>query len=434
MFIKLILIAMTSIVISQTHANTVSALYVGSKSTEAKLEFKGTVQYETTRTPLESTLRNVIEAQLEHIVGPMSKGLASAVPKGDHQVSNIKIISKTKTKITIGYSYKGTFVVQNGPTTTFPIHLVTNPERIYAKSMVGTKNPCTSEHYQSQGDFWYFWSPTRKGCKLVAGVDYVIVNAKLTRFLNTKISYPEYQNLPDEKGNITVHILFGMNDPDLSRNPLDSTDVNAINYREFRSYLVKKGYTATSWSEEKINAIAKTQDGEAPFVETIKKGKLVYRFFFGPTGINEQALAFHWFYKDALEQASIVMYSGHSGLGGHLDLDSIEQSLGETINFSRRYQIYYFDSCTSYRYYNSAYFDKKITLLDSKGTKTLDILTNGLSTAFNTMTTSNTSLAKALEKALSGNGFVSYQTLAKEIDSNNLFGINGDEDNIIPTK
>ena len=409
-------------------------LYIGSNSTEATLEFTGSVQLESSRTPQKKTLRKVIESQLEHIVGPMSLAQYTAVPKGDHSVTDVKVVSKNGTTITIGYKYTGTIVVQNGPKATYPIYLPVNPATIFAAAMVGTNNPCTDHHYQSEEDFWYFWSPSHEGCKLKEGKDYTIVNAKIKRFVNSKLSYPEYQNLPDKNGNITVHALFGMDDPTLNRNPLNSTDINARNYRTFRNYLIKNGYTATTWSDAEVNAVAKTLDGAAPFVETIQKGKLVYRFFFGPTGIDEDALGFHWFYKDALENASIMMYEGHSGLGGHLDLDSIESNLGETIKFSTRYQIYFFDSCTSYRYYNTAYFARKITASDPKGTKKLDIFTNGLATLFNAMPAASQALAVALEKALNlakdGKTLVSYQTLAKQIDSDNLFGINGDEDNV----
>ncbi|RPJ79264.1 MAG: hypothetical protein EHM20_01865 [Alphaproteobacteria bacterium] len=402
------------------------------------MEFSATVELETTRTPQPKTMKNAIEAQLEHIIGPMSLTQYTAVPKGDHTVSDIKVVSKTATTVTVGYKYQGTIVLQNGPKETYGIYLPINPAKIYSAAMVGTKNPCTDDHYQSEGDFWYFWSPERLGCRLEEGKDYVVVNAKIKRFTNTKLSYPEYQNLPDANGYVTIHVLFGMDDTTLNRNPLKSSDINATNYREFRKYLIQNGYIATRWNDEQVKSIAKTLNGDAPFVETIQKGKLAYRFFYGPTGIDEDSLGFHWFYKDALENASIMMYEGHSGLGGHLNLDSIEYNLGKKIKLSKRYQIYFFDSCTSYKYYNSDYFERKMTEKDPKGTRQLDIFTNGLATTFDSMTASSTALAIALEKSLNyanaGNGFVSYQTLAKQIDSDNLFGINGDEDNVAPKK
>ncbi len=415
-------------------------LYVGSNSTEAIVEFDTTVKHNTSSNITEKTMRKVIENQLEHIIGPISLAEYTAVPKGDHTVTNVKIIKKTSNEVEIAYHYKGTMVVENGPTKTYDIIIPVNPSKIYSASMIGENNPCTDDHYQSEGDFWYFWSPEREGCKLIAGKDYKIIKASLKRIQNSKVTYPEYHNLKDEKGNINIHVLFGMDEPETSdRSPLKSKDTNAYNYRSIRETLIKKGYISKVWTLTDVKKVAKTNDGAIPYVETLTKGKIVYRFMFAPTGINEESLGFHWFFKDALENSSIMIYSGHSGLGGHLDLDSIEANLGETIKFNpNKYQIYFFDSCTSYKYYNSMYLDRKATSKDPKGTKSLDIFVNGLATFFHTMPDSITAIATAVESALdyanTGKGFISYQTLAKQIDSDNLFGIVGDEDNEAPKK
>ena len=437
-----IMLTALSVFATNAHAQSKAKerkLYVGSNSTEAIIEFKGSAQYVSAKgtAPAPSTMKKYVLEQVDYIIGPMSLAKYTAVPKGDHVVSNIKVESSNGKTFTISYNYKGTAVVQNGPQTTYDIILPVNHKTIYEKSFVGDVSPCTDDHYQSEGDFWYFWSPDKPGCKLKAGVDYNVVKAKLTRIENSKISYPEYHNLPNKDGKITIHVLFGLDDPEKGRNPLKSADINADNYRIFRNYLIKKGYTAKAWTESQVKSIAKRLDGDAPFVETISKGAIEYRFFFGATGIDEDALGFHWFYKDALENASIMLYGGHSGLGGHLDLDSIEYNLGEKINFNtNKYQIYFFDSCTSYKYYNTMYFERKATTKDPKGTKKLDIFTNGLATYFHTMPDSNAALATAVEKAVemaaTGKGYVSYQTLAAQIDSDNLFGVNGDEDNEAP--
>ena len=413
-------------------------LYVGSNSTEARMTFNGVVQHVTTaKNPTEKTLRRVIEEQVQHSIGPMSFADASAVPKGDHVISDIKVAARNGNVISITYKYDGNIVLENGPTKTYNIVLPVNPSTIYEAAMVGEYNPCTDDHYQSEGDFWYFWNPEQSGCKLKAGKDYLVVKAKIERYENTALSYPEYHNLPDENGNITVHVLFGMDDPEKERNPLKSSDINADNYRVIRTHLLAKGYMPKIWTKTEIAKVAKTVNGDLPFVETLQKGKIIYRFFFGPSGIDEDSLAFHWFYKDAIENASVMIYGGHSGLGGHLDLDSVEYSLGEKIKFNtKRYQIFFFDSCTSYKYYNQMYFERKVTTKDPNGTKKLDIFTNGLSTYFHVMPDSNKAIGIALEKALgyasTGAGFVSYQTLAKQVDSDNLFGVNGDEDNEKP--
>lgn len=413
-------------------------LYVGHNSTEAILEFNAVIQYTFSRKPQEKTIRKAIELQLDHMVGPMSEAAFSAVPKGDHEITDIKIVEKFNNTFSITYHYRGTIVVALGPTKFYDLVLPINPANIYKDSMIGNSYPCTDDHYQSEGDFWYFWNPNRPGCKLVKDKDYFVIKGVIKRFINTKLSYPEYHNLPDKKGNITIHVIFGMDDVNNDRNPLTSQDINSSNYRYFRSYLIKKGYAVTTWNENQIRSIAKSQnESTLPVVETLQRGKIIYRFFFGPTGIDENSLAFHWFYKDAIENASVLIYGGHSGLGGHLDLDLIENNLGVKIRFNtNRYQIFFFDSCTSYRYYNDLYFDRKKSPNDPTGSKKLDIFTNGLATYFDTMGKTNSALARAVESAIqyaiSGTGLVSYQTLAKQIDSDNLFGISGDQDNEAP--
>jgi hypothetical protein len=424
MFIRFLFIAALSI---QSLAFASAKFYVGSKSAEAKLEFTGSVKTESMSDPDEAALRAIIELQLKHMIAPMSRGGPSAAPKGDHQISDIEIISRENSLLTIGYKYKGTIVIENGPALTLPVTLPINPSKIYLASMVKKYNPCTNDTYQSEKDFWYFWNPGRSGCKIKKGIDYNIINAKLTRITNSKLTYPEYQNLPDQNGNINVHIFFGMDNPSNTRRVNSSDDYSALNYKSFKNHLIKNGYTATNWTDKEISAIAKTLDGEIPYVQTFKKNKMIYRLFFGATGINQDALAFHWFYKDALENASVVMYAGHSGFGRNLVLDSIEKNLGETISLSKKYQIYFFNGCNSYSYYNHEYFQRKVSDLDSTGTKALDILTNGLDTGADSIPAANIAIARALESK----ELVSYQSLARLIDSGNMFGVNGDEDNTL---
>ena len=125
-----------------------------------------------------------------------------------------------------------------------------------------------------------------------------------------------------------------------------------------------------------------------------------------------------------------MIYDGHSGLGGHLDLADIESTEQFKITPDpSRYQIYFFNSCTSYTYFNTDYFARKQTSADPRGTKNLDILANGLATAFDVMHDTNLALLRAIDAWSSGKAKTSYQELAAQIDSENLFGVIGDEDN-----
>lgn len=226
-----------------------------------------------------------------------------------------------------------------------------------------------------------------------------------------------------------------MDDPEsTSHDPRMSRDENADTYRDLRTNLLRMGYQSSLWTHAQIAELIDSRARRLPFVEEFVKrtprATLVIRAFFGPTGINEDSRAFHYFFKDAIENASVMIYDGHSGLGGHLDLPSIEDENGFRVRPNpNRYQIYFFNSCSSYSYYNSMFFGRKRSTRDPRGTRNLDILTNGLATYFNVTHDTNVALISAIDAWANGKARVSYQEFARQIDSDNLFGVNGDEDN-----
>ncbi|MEK6580420.1 MAG: hypothetical protein AABZ55_14435, partial [Bdellovibrionota bacterium] len=407
-------------------------------STEVIMTFSGEVEFKSPSTPNLSEARKKIEKQLDHLFGPMSFATYYSVPRGNHEVTNVKIRSEGRKVYHATYDYKGTIVVKNGPTTKYDVTLAINPDTIYEAGMVRRylkkTYPCTDHHYQSEGDFWYFWNPLQPGCPLKEGRDYKVVTTSIQRIKNTVKTFPEYSRLEASDGKIEIHLLMGMDEPDKnSHDPRKSRDINADNWREFRGHLLQMGFTEREWSDQEIFEIV-PRGTERPFVTEYSKknatGLLVLRLFFGPSGIDEKSKAFHYFMKDAVDNASVFIYDGHSGLGGHLDLESIENAEGfKFAPNKKKYQIYFFDSCTSYTYYNTMYFDRKATSSDPKGSKNLDIMTNGLSTLFDVMSRSNLPVVKAIDAWMNHKGSVSYQDLAQEIDSRNLYGINGDEDN-----
>jgi hypothetical protein len=414
--------------------------YAAVDSTEAVLTFSHEVEFMSRTEPDEDLAREKIEAQVNHLFGPMSEAPVKAVPRGNHKITSIAIRKKegTKTTFVASYSYRGTIVLQGLSGSSYQIVLPVNPARIY-RAGVQTRsngeeyNSCTDPHYQSEGDFWYFWNPDKYGCGLKEGVDFIRISAKVRREANTERTYPEYDRLVDANGVIRISVLMGMDDPSKGKDPNRSADINAPNFLGIARTLKSLGFDRRVLSDSEIGQIAQVDDPVAyveEFTKQSPRAKLVVQVFFGPSGIDEDSGAFHHFFRDALENSSLMVYDGHSGLGGHLDLATIEDTHGFRIQPPKhRYQIYFFNSCSSYTYYNTMYFGRKATSTDRRGTKNLDILTNGLATYFSVIGESDMVLIKAIDQWAAGKPGQSYQELAAAIDSHNLFGVNGDEDN-----
>jgi|GEM_PF-402192 len=426
--------------------------FVSKKASEATLTFEHFVEIDSENKPSLTEAKEQVAEQVQHMFGPMERSDVMAAPKEDQKIelksSSIEKVREKRWKI--GYRYTGTIVLQNGPRSKYKFLLPVDPDKIYRAGFVGGLNTCTDEHYQDEGDFWYFWAPAGWGkneypkCRLREGEDYETVTGLVERLEKDRATYPEYDRLA-VKNVIDVHFFYGKDEPGGTTDPYKSKDVNATSYRDVVKSLTDKdsgmGFTLRRWSRAEIDQIVprETRDSSVFVEEAVKEYpnglKIRARIFFGQTGIDEKSTAFHYFFRDALQNSSVMIYNGHSGLGGHLDLKAIADLQGFRIAPKKsRYQIYFFNSCTSYTYYNSTYFNRKRTKsskrkVDPAGTANLDIMANGLSTAFDVMHETDMAVVKVIDKYASRNIWTSYQKLARDIDSDNLFTVNGDEDN-----
>lgn len=424
-----------------------AGLYVGSGSTEARYTFKAQVRTTSRYRMTEEHALKAAEAQVQHLFGPWSLTPIKAVPKENHTLHIEQIERTGPGNYLVTYTYDGTIVLGNfngsstGMQGKYPAFLPVNPAKIYRSAMQGTRNPCTDEHYQTEGDFWYFWAPAplNQHCKLVEGTDYIVVEGEYQRIPNSRTTYPEYHRLADPStGAITMSLFFGLDDPDENTaDPDTSGDVNAANFLSVRRELLAMGFTRHKLDpgelRDLIGADPATLGGDFSverLEKTAPRAKLQILLFFGATGIEEKSRPFHLLYQRALAKDAVLLYNGHSGLGGHLDLaDIAEMEAIQMVLPQDRYQIFYFNSCTSYTYYNLKYFEQKRSASDPRGTRNLDIFANGLSTYFNVMHETDTVLIKAIHDWATQGQWTSYQEMAALIDSDNLFGINGDEDN-----
>lgn len=427
--------------------------FTAKDSTEAKLRFSYFVEFHSDTRPTEAASRDVIDDQLTYLFGTMAADEKYAVPRGEHRTKITSIHRKVETKgearVVKGvwvadYDYDGWIQVKKGPRTRYTVVLPRDPSQktIYDPGLdKAEKNLCTDEHYNSYGDYWYFWNPDQSGCPLVEGEHFDRIRGTIDRIANTRKSYPEYTRLvygSQDAKEILLYAFFGMDDPSLGKDPTSSPDINAVTYRKVRRGLVNMGFDGKRGPQmmppEEIQRILRGKKYRYPYVEVLNKrtpkADLRIVLFFGPTGIDQTSGAFHYFYKEANETAAVMIYDGHSGLGGHLDLKAIENLHNFSLRqSSKRYQLFFFNSCTSYSYYNTVYFYRKAPRSVRLRTKSLDIMTNGLSTLFKGMDRVNLALIGAVDRWANEKNVESYQELADAMDADNLFGVNGDEDN-----
>jgi hypothetical protein len=150
----------------------------------------------------------------------------------------------------------------------------------------------------------------------------------------------------------------------------------------------------------------------------------------GDSSVDSPDQTFSLLWKKAIEEYEIINYAGHSGLGGNLDIESINDNLRgagrEPIRFKKNpYQIYFFNGCSTYAYFNRKYFRAK------GGTAYMESITTGLPSYFgdgvdNTMAFVGPFLSFTK---------ISYPSIIKEIEKTNqtwgstLLFVNGDQDN-----
>jgi hypothetical protein len=414
--------------------------YYGKNSTEATLTFKarlevqniGELDLETVNNSVrkKAEIIALIDNQLTYLIGHLQSasfleayGYAGVVGED----TNIKINEITKTatdSYLIEYSVKAKANVDSGifnesSYAKIPLRLPLNPETIYNYGLVLGINKCTDAHYNTEGDFFYFWDPENRGCPLKGKHPQVVqTEGSLKELTNTVKTYPEYNKLY-KTDTLKISIILGYID-DVNYDSLNTDDDAFLTMLEIEENLAGQNFNKiqskvedvitvySTYTKKITNELGKVQNVEVNLVLT-------------DTDINTPYKTFDKEFTKALRNSQIVAYDGHSGLGANLSLDYL--GIRSLPDF---YQIYFINGCTSYSYFNQTYFNTK-----PGGTKNLEIITSGLPTL---SYTSGSNMIAFIKPFLKGK-IVSYQKLMTDIENSNqdagtyLMGVNGDEDN-----
>lgn len=404
--------------------------YYSRDSYEGEVTFTGMVEI-ADDTPDFLITNSYINTQLLYLAGPLQAAAKKSAAKTDAQIDILGKQRDGKTgKLQVRYRYTGTFVLDNELQDVVKVRLPLNPDTVRDHS----EDECFS--YGSRYRMGYFWNPVGKGCKLVEGVDYFTTDGAIVKKLaNTANTTPAYERLTDGNGEIRMVVAFGADYDQKGRLPPDTNDdYNAPNYRDTRKFLLGQGFSVRSIpvdQRERECGNTKPLASWPGYVEEFTRQdpgrKIVVRLFWGIANLGEESNAFFCMAKEAAERGSVFLYSGHSRVGG-LDLEYMGTQIGAPIKVNRsQYQIYGFFGCSSYSYYNLSYFAAKISNDDPDGTRNTDIITNGVTGAFNAMADFTVKTVGPILDWSARGRKMSWQQIISSYSKKYLTGVNGDD-------
>jgi hypothetical protein len=328
-----------------------------------------------TRAKPHKKVMELIDWQVKHLYGTFSThknfrqnpGIIEG--KGETKITSVKIDLERKRGYA-RYNHTDRVVfkkkVFKAPQPTIEFVLPRDPAGIYQKGVKDDTgfNHCTDEHYNSEGDFWYFWNPEQEGCPISKN-DLVLVTGRLNPIPNTKKTYPDYNKLLGDNGNgraVKILYLIGIDEN------FKAGDLGAATYKESFELLRENNFKVKSSIRRRSTLIYSTPDYD---VEVDMR-------LIDPGSNQFVSLA-----ADGLENADIFIYDGHSGLGGYLYVERFLEVLGRPLQLNKdKSQIFYFNGCSTFAYYNTDYFKLKATPKDPEGRNFLDVITTSIGATF----------------------------------------------------
>lgn len=425
---RLLSAALASVLLLLT--GSVAFAYYSTDSYEGDVTFTGMVAI-ADDTPDFLIVPSYINRQLLYLAGPLGAAPKKSAAKTDGQIDILGKHRDSKTgKLYVRYRYAGTFVLDNEIKDTVKIRLPLDPEDIWERS----SDECFS--WGSTYRMAYFWNPSGKGCKLVEGVDYLSTDGAIVRKLaNTANTVPAYERLTDGNGEIRMVLAFGADKDYKGKLPPDtSDDYNAANYRDARKFLLGQGFSVVTIPVDvrvrecgTAKSLATSPGYVEEFIRKDAGRKIVVRLFWGVANIGDESSAFFCMAKEAAERSSVFLYFGHSRVGG-LDLQYMADQIGSPIKMNHsQYQIYGFFGCSSYSYYNLSYFAAKASKADPDGTKNMDIITNGITGSFGSMTDFTIKTVAPILNWSARGSRATWQQIMNSYSKGYLTGVNGDE-------
>lgn len=322
-------------------------------STKYQVEFNGYLV-----TDLED-VAHAVKRQINHSQGP-SLNLKGAGKRATlshfYEFDTLSIEPLANGLKKIHYKFSGELLAEeNVDLDNFKVVVPIQAKEAHKKAMQFRRGRCGAT--SDLGNFFHFWSPYYKNCRLKKGVDYE--EFKLTSYTkkNNEVTHLSSEFLI--KGKYNFYYYFGSDNFSLNNFGFAS---NA--YSSTITLFRKKGFKKTNNNIEKQDIFKTTRlySRYQKLSGTLHgKEANVYILLGNPTDSTPGAkYEFFRFMKHAFNNASSIQYSGHAGLGSVFNLDALEVDYKEKIEYNQNQkQILYIDGCNTYFYSKNFFFRKK---------------------------------------------------------------------------
>lgn len=270
-------------------------------------------------------------------------------------------------RLLLRYDFESTIVVQKDPlrrkeSEKMELWLPVAPDLIHGLATKWRKNQCTDRVEDAKADFYYFWDPFMDTCRLRKEYPESIqwITANVRRLPNTRVSYPEYDQLYKEaeaKPTLDIAVFWGYVSHGVkAKKPFYRDDA----YKALRTVSEKLERMGFEKTEDRphfyIDANGRLREDKGANVmrkyeKLVKKDgrevKVRLQLLLSDTELHSKDKTFHFYVKPAINKADIFVYDGHSGDGDNLSFDKI----GIKPPKAEKYQLFFINGCDSYMNY-----------------------------------------------------------------------------------
>ena len=383
----------------------------------------------------------VIKPTVQFIFGPLTHREWGGEQKGAQINVRWDQAELKGTVVYIPYDYQGQWLLNKklADKKVFELPLPYSVEGLRTPKWSACTDP--NSGHNDWGFFWYYWDPTRYNCDHKEGKEFQIIKpVVLDKTIQTENTFPEYEQMSSD-GVISMTFGFGYVEDPSDPKPFADSDFGMTEFRRMID-LVKNEVNSYNPTESDIlqssylnhqnfkNVIGKKltfqKSGITYEIKIVSSGRVDQMEIFAKSFAEEHDDFFGWF--------------GHSRVGNGFDarqFSIIMRQNPDVFNITKNHQLIYWAGCNSYSYYTKPFFDFKVDIFnqDFKGTKGLDIISNGLPSYFSLNAKNAIVLARAFINYADKK--TSYQDIVNQIETqSNLNGIDvlvnviGDEDNL----